>query len=506
MSKKFSKLPEEGIVVIDPRIFAEVGIAPLVAMNGVNIVIPFQCLEWVKPKSRGRNNIYDIRLSSATNFIDRVRLASPSNLAKDTCIKPNSTNTATLRISKSAISSAVHPDNSGFNRIIEATIEDEVKHGKAITVISNDLTTRLAVYDSNSRISAISYPKPPTKLPQNRFIVNIDRDKLSDSEKLSIVQSAIKKICDERGIPVPRQATAVIPYQRSDNGNFTADMFIKDGYDISELQWSNVRALKVTPAQNSETLIGARGTYEQTFALESLLDNRNDIVALGGTPGGGKSFLALAAAIALCKQKPAKENNFRSYDQIVVFRSVIPVGGEEEKLGFLPGDQDEKLAQVAQPVYMNLAQIFKTNCRGNDNVTIMEALETAKADNAYGKKLSILPLRNIRGTTYTKSIVILDDAQNVKQRMLTDLMARLAPDSRLFITYDVHQNDSDNIPDNGIMPVLCELERMQQLPNPSVRFAYHEFTTTQRHAMAKLAEDMQANFEAYGSPASPFSY
>jgi hypothetical protein len=114
---------------------------------------------------------------------------------------------------------------------------------------------------------------------------------------------------------------------------------------------------------------------EQRIALAHLLDDEIGIVSLGGPAGTGTSVLAIAAAPEMVLER-------RTHKRIMVFRPIMPVGGQD--LDFLPGTEEEKLNPWAAAVYDALRAIT------NDNV-----IEEVRSRDI----LEILPLTHIRGRT-----------------------------------------------------------------------------------------------------------
>ena len=110
--------------------------------------------------------------------------------------------------------------------------------------------------------------------------------------------------------------------------------------------------------------ISARpGNLRQQAALCYLMDYQIEAVTLGGIAGSGKSLLALAAGLAQTKPANATDGGVgyhdRPYDQIIVFRSIYEVDGQ--KIGYLPGDLDDKMEQWSKAVWDNIAEIDRRN-------------------------------------------------------------------------------------------------------------------------------------------------
>ena len=120
------------------------------------------------------------------------------------------------------------------------------------------------------------------------------------------------------------------------------------------------------------------------------------------------------------------------YEQILVTRPVITLQNEE--MGFLPGDVQEKLAPFMQPLYDNIAVIKKNfGPSAKENIKIEEMLRT--------KKLEIAPLAYIRGRSLQKTFFIIDEAQNLTPHEVKTIITRAGEGTKIVFTGDVQQID-----------------------------------------------------------------
>lgn len=176
---------------------------------------------------------------------------------------------------------------------------------------------------------------------------------------------------------------------------------------------------------------------EQKFAMHHLMDNTVGVVSLSGTAGSGKSFLMLAAAISLVRDKST------AFEKIVIFRPVNPVGGAAQELGFLPGDMNEKLAPHMKPVFDTLGTMFPK----------------AEVDRIKREQLiEFDAISHVRGRTLANCIVICDELQNVEKSVIQTLLSRLGVNSRAFIGWDIAQRDAKYIGKyDGIYSVVKKL-------------------------------------------------
>lgn len=195
---------------------------------------------------------------------------------------------------------------------------------------------------------------------------------------------------------------------------------------------------------------------EQRIALAHLLDPNIGIVSLGGPGGTGKSLLALAAGLEAVLER-------QTHKRIVVFRPMYAVGGQG--LGFLPGSEAEKMDPWRAAVFDALHAFC------SDNV-IEEIVERGL--------LEVLPLTYIRGRTFTDTIAIVDEAQNLERQVLLAALSRTGENTRVFLTHDVAQRDNLHVGRyDGIAAVI------ERLKGESL-FAHVTLTRSERSAVAEL--------------------
>lgn len=134
-----------------------------------------------------------------------------------------------------------------------------------------------------------------------------------------------------------------------------------------------------------------------------------------GPAGTGKTYLAVAIAVNEFKAKKV--------DKIILTRPAVEAG---EKLGFLPGDLQEKVNPYLRPLYDALQEMF-----GNE--TFAKMLERGT--------IEIAPLAYMRGRTLSNAYVILDEAQNTTKEQIKMFLTRLGENSKMVITGDLTQID-----------------------------------------------------------------
>ena len=162
---------------------------------------------------------------------------------------------------------------------------------------------------------------------------------------------------------------------------------------------------------------------------------KNDVVFSIGPAGTGKTFLAVAFAVA------ALENH--EVDRIILCRPAVEAG---ESLGFLPGDLKEKVDPYLAPLYDSLLTLFAEN-------KLSQLLER--------KTIEVVPLAYMRGRTLDSAYMILDEAQNATVMQMKMFLTRLGIGSRAIITGDVTQIDLHRRSDSGLVQVAGILKDVE---------------------------------------------
>ena len=162
---------------------------------------------------------------------------------------------------------------------------------------------------------------------------------------------------------------------------------------------------------------------------------KNDVVFSIGPAGTGKTFIAVAFAVA------ALENH--EVDRIILCRPAVEAG---ESLGFLPGDLKEKVDPYLAPLYDSLRTLFTEN-------KLSQLLER--------KTIEVVPLAYMRGRTLDSAYMILDEAQNATVMQMKMFLTRLGIGSRAIITGDVTQIDLQRRSDSGLVQVAGILKDVE---------------------------------------------
>lgn len=154
-------------------------------------------------------------------------------------------------------------------------------------------------------------------------------------------------------------------------------------------------------------------TIGQKAYVKAIRDK--DIVFGIGPAGTGKTYIAVAMAVAAYKR--------REVERIILTRPAVEAG---ERLGFLPGDLQEKVDPYLRPLYDALHDVL-----GAETAVRLREKDI----------IEIVPLAYMRGRTLDNSFIILDEAQNTTKEQMKMFLTRMGFDSRMVITGDVTQID-----------------------------------------------------------------
>ena len=143
---------------------------------------------------------------------------------------------------------------------------------------------------------------------------------------------------------------------------------------------------------------------------------RNDVTFSVGPAGCGKTYLATYYALKNLAQG--------KYENMIITKPLVEVDGE--KLGFLPGDIDEKTAPYMMSLYYNMEQII-----GKERLEVLKETGVVK----------VIPLAYMRGLTITDSVVVLDEAQNATTSQIKTFLTRIGQGSKFIINGDLMQSD-----------------------------------------------------------------
>jgi PhoH-like ATPase len=205
---------------------------------------------------------------------------------------------------------------------------------------------------------------------------------------------------------------------------------------------------------------------EQAFAMNVLLDDEVKLVALTGKSGTGKTLLALAAAL--------QKNE--AYKQILLARPIVALANKD--LGFLPGDEKQKIAPYMQPLFDNLSVIKHNFSYQGKEVKLIEEMQK-------NEQLVIEALAYIRGRSLSETFFIVDEAQNLTPHEVKTIITRAGEGTKIVFTGDIQQIDSPYLDmlSNGLVYMIDRM-RGQDV------FAHVNLVKGERSYLSELASDL----------------
>ncbi len=208
--------------------------------------------------------------------------------------------------------------------------------------------------------------------------------------------------------------------------------------------------------------IAAKSANQRRY-LEAI--DQHDIVFGIGPAGTGKTYLAMAQAVSYLLAKKVS--------RIVLARPAVEAG---EKLGFLPGDLQEKVNPYLRPLYDAL----------------YDMLDVEKAEKYLERgAIEVAPLAFMRGRTLNDAFVILDEAQNTTTEQMKMFLTRLGFGSKAVVTGDVTQIDLPGARVSGLVQAMEVVGKVD-----GIAFVYFDERDVVRH---KLVQAIVKAYDAYGS-------
>ena len=257
----------------------------------------------------------------------------------------------------------------------------------------------------------------------------------------------------------------IAPPSAEDAGEDVAALPVHTGLVISSPRGSALgrvtRDGQVKLVRGDQEVFGVHGrSAEQRVAIDLLLDEAIGIVSMGGRAGTGKSALALCAGLEAVMER-------RQHKKIMVFRPLYAVGGQD--LGYLPGNEAEKMNPWAQAVFDTLGAMVSGE-------VVEEVMDRGM--------LEVLPLTHIRGRSLHDAFVIVDEAQSLERNVLLTMLSRIGQSSRVVLTHDVAQRDNLRVGRHDGIAAVIEALKGNDL------FAHVTLERSERSAVAALVTDM----------------
>lgn len=200
---------------------------------------------------------------------------------------------------------------------------------------------------------------------------------------------------------------------------------------------------------------------EQKMLVDAVLDREKDIIFVTGCAGVGKTLLSLACGLQLIDDK--------KYQKIMLVKSIMPTGGRQEEIGFLPGTTQDKL----QPYFNNF----------DDNLELIAGVNYTQF---YTQKvIERAPIAFMRGRSLNNAFIFIDECQNLELSTIKTLISRVGQNSKIVLAGDPFQIDNPFLTthDNGL--VLAK-EKLSGEPTVAVVNMFKN----NRSNISKLAEKL----------------
>ena len=203
---------------------------------------------------------------------------------------------------------------------------------------------------------------------------------------------------------------------------------------------------------------------EQNFALNLLMNPEIDFVTLLGQAGTGKTLLTLASALMQTLE-------IKRYTEIIMTRMTVPVG---EDIGFLPGTEEEKMGPWMGALEDNLDVLQETATHEHG------AWGRAATHDLLRNRIRIKSLNFMRGRTFLKKFLIIDEAQNLSPHQIKTLVTRAGPGSKIVCLGNIAQIDTPYLTEttSGLTYVVDRFKTWE----------YSGHVTLQRGERSRLAD------------------
>ncbi len=314
------------------------------------------------------------------------------------------------------------------------------QHEENLIIESGELLKKLVgVHDKNLKIIKSSFN---TNILLRDNEIKIIGDKNSVDAVVSVMKNSLEEIEKEQELSDQKL------------GYYIDMAKNRSGIDYSEL-------LKETIVITAS----GRSLKPKTVNQKRYIDliNDKDITFGIGPAGTGKTYLAVAQAVNAFRKKEV--------EKIILTRPAVEAG---EKLGFLPGDLQDKVDPYLRPLYDALFDIL-----GADNFV----------KNVEKQTIEVAPLAYMRGRTLNSSFIILDEAQNTTNEQMKMFLTRIGHGSKAVVTGDITQIDLPDGKQSGLKSAIKILKDIE-----GIGFMFFEKRDIVRH---KLVQDIVAAYERY---------
>lgn len=281
---------------------------------------------------------------------------------------------------------------------------------RIVTLVTKDVNLRILAQAKG--LAAEDYTKDrvdPDEIPKGKHLIPV--------ENLDILQPLFGRDPPVAldGVDLSNVApNEFVMFQAPDGGN--SKLFRWDGEIIKAVSSTKYTAkMKFEPRNEG-----------QKMALDLLLDPSVQLVILMGAAGSGKTLLSLMAGLHQLE---------RHYDKIILSKPVMPMGRD---LGYLPGNESEKMHPWMMSFYDNLDQLLTTDKKENQKKGIPEKNWEQLL---FAGQVEIQPMHSIRGRSIPKAFMLFDEIQNATPHEVKTVVSRAATGTKVVLCGDPSQID-----------------------------------------------------------------
>ena len=254
---------------------------------------------------------------------------------------------------------------------------------------------------------------------------------------------------------------------------------MKDGYAVGS---ADVRLAAQLLSRDADTRIrdylmkaavrgGKKTVVPRSLNQRAYLEQieKNDMVFGIGPAGTGKTYLAMAQAVSFLMSKQV--------NRVILARPAVEAG---EKLGFLPGDLQQKVDPYLRPLYDALYDL----------------IEFEKVERLFERnQIEVAPIAFMRGRTLSEAFVIIDEAQNTTTEQMKMVLTRIGLGSKVVVTGDITQIDLPTGRISGLVEAISVLQG-----TPGIEFCYFDEKDVVRH---RLVQSIIKAYERWGGDKGP---
>jgi phosphate starvation-inducible PhoH-like protein len=199
--------------------------------------------------------------------------------------------------------------------------------------------------------------------------------------------------------------------------------------------------------KNELTIEKRELTEKQKQFLEIALDKNTKMIFVSGPAGTAKTFTCILTALMLMNQKRVSD--------LLYLRSAVE--SADSKIGFLPGEADDKMAPYMQPLLDKLMELLPKN--------EVDALEKEG-------RIDSVPIGFLRGLNWNAKCIICDESQNMTQKEIITLITRIGEFSKVFIIGDPEQSDIGH--KSGFSKIMNHFDDVESRENGIYIFKFTE--------------------------------